>query len=68
MKNGSASQIAYANSNPISGSSFTYSFSCVVSAIATDYFEMNVYQSSGGSLNVNAGSDSTRFDISYLGA
>jgi hypothetical protein len=68
MKNGSASQIAYANSNPISGSSFTYAFSCVVSAVATDYFEMNVYQSSGGSLNVNAGSDSTRFDISYLGA
>jgi hypothetical protein len=68
MKNGSASQIAYANSNPISGSSFTYAFSCVVSAVATDYFEMNVYQSSGGSLNVNSGSDSTRFDISYLGA
>ena len=68
MKNGSASQIAYANSSPISGSSFTYAFSCVVSAVATDYFQMNVYQDSGGSLNVNSGSDSTRFDISYLGA
>ena len=68
MKNGSASQIAYANANPISGSSFTFAFSCVVSAVATDYYEMNVYQSSGGSLNVNSGSDSTRFDISYLGA
>ena len=68
MKNGSASQIAYANSNPISGSSFTFAFSCVVDAVATDYFEMNVYQSTGGSLNVNSGSDSTRFDISYLGA
>lgn len=68
MKNGSASQIAYANSLPISGSSFTFAFSCVVSAVATDYYEMNVYQSSGGSLNVNSGSDSTRFDISYLGA
>lgn len=68
MKNGGASQIAYANTNPISGSSFTFAFSCVVSAVATDYYEMNVYQSSGGSLNVNSGSDSTRFDISYLGA
>lgn len=68
MKNGGASQIAYANANPISGSSFTFEFSCVVSAVATDYYEMNVYQSSGGSLNVNSGSDSTRFDISYLGA
>lgn len=68
MKNGSASQIAYANAVPISGSSFTFAFSCVVSAVATDYYEMNVYQSSGGSLNVNSGSDSTRFDISYLGA
>lgn len=68
MKNGSASQIAYANSAPISGTSFTFAFSCVVSAAVADYYEMNVYQSSGGSLNVNSGSDSTRFDISYLGA
>jgi hypothetical protein len=66
-KNGGAT-LAQSMFSPISGSTSTFAFSCVVSAVATDYFTMQAYQSSGGSLNVNSGSDSTRFDISYLGA
>ena len=43
----------------------TLPFSYVIEVVATDYLELNVYQSSGGALNVQTES---RFQVSYLGA
>lgn len=46
----------------------TINFSQVVNATASDYFQINVYQSSGGSLNVIGGAGQTVFGATYLGA
>lgn len=40
----------------------------MISLVATDYVEMQVYQSSGGSLNIKGDSASSMFSIQYLGA
>jgi hypothetical protein len=40
----------------------------MVSAVATDYFEVYAYQSGGSSMNVIGASKYTRFQVSYLGA
>ena len=53
---------------PVSGSSTYFNTSYVVSLVATDYLEIVVYQDSGGSLNVNFGSNTTNFSVTYLGA
>ena len=37
-------------------------------AVATDYFELNVRQDSGGSRTINAGTEGCNFMITYLGA
>lgn len=43
-------------------------YSYVADAAISDYFELQVYQSSGGSLNIRSGSSGTTFQASYLGA
>ena len=48
-----------------SGNNIWTSGSTTVSCVATDYLEIEVYQNSGGALDVKAGSN---FTISYLGA
>jgi hypothetical protein len=48
-----------------SGNNIWASGSATVSCVPTDYLEIEVYQNSGGALNLNAGSN---FTISYLGA
>jgi hypothetical protein len=40
----------------------------IITASATDYFTITAYQESGGNLDTVPGSDSTRFEIEYLGA
>ena len=48
---------------------YTYmNYSTVVSAAAADYFEVQVYQSSGGNLNAVGGSDLTDFTATFVGA
>jgi hypothetical protein len=39
-------------------------YNCIVG----DYFEVAVYQTSGGNLNVNSGANETTFSVTYLGA
>jgi hypothetical protein len=46
----------------------TRQVSLIVNAVATDYFELNVRQDSGGNKNINGGSDACNFMITYLGA
>ena len=40
----------------------------IIDLVATDYVEMQVYQDSGGSLNIQYESVSSQFSITYLGA
>jgi hypothetical protein len=63
-KNGSAGRITVLSSN----GDGAYHFSQVVSAVATDYFEMYLNQNSGTSKNLEGGSTYNWFEISYLGA
>lgn len=66
-KNGTL--INYTNAVPASASvGIIQSFAFLVNAVAGDYFELYTYQSSGGSVNVVGGIDSTQFAISYQGA
>jgi hypothetical protein len=44
------------------------SFTSVQNAVATDYFECYVYQTSGGSLTLDKTEAQSEFSISYLGA
>jgi hypothetical protein len=44
------------------------SFTSVQNAVATDYFECYVFQTSGGSLNLDKTEAQAEFSISYLGA
>ena len=55
---------------PNSGTTYTDArvFTAIINAVATDYFEIQCRQDSGGSLNVNGGLESTNFCITYLGA
>jgi hypothetical protein len=63
-KNGSAGRITVLSSN----GDGAYHFSQVVSAVATDYFEMYLNQNSGTSKNLEGGATYNWFEISYLGA
>lgn len=67
-KNGST-YIA-ASESPANVSSFNKAdtISSIAYLVATDYVEVEVYQNSGGSLNVNSGDGVTFFAITYLGA
>ena len=65
-KNGS--RIAGSYLPTISGSSVAYSASTVINGAVADYFEVYVYQDSGGSLNITSGDDTVLATISYLGA
>jgi hypothetical protein len=67
FKNGSASGTAVMETQPGQYNHNVMSF--VVSAVATDYFTLDAYQSSGGNLDVlGAISNGTFFGCSYLGA
>lgn len=69
-KNGT--NAAYVSSGNAGGSDATVVVcSAVLSAVATDYFDVQAYQSSGGALNVNSNTDTDKrhfFEIAYLGA
>jgi len=51
-----------------SGDSTILVGSTTVSCVATDYIEVQVYQNSGGNLNINYGASESSFTITYLGA
>jgi hypothetical protein len=54
-----------------SGTYNTQGFATIVSAVATDYFEIEVYHNKGSSNNIlgdNNGAGATRFECAYLGA
>jgi hypothetical protein len=54
-----------------SGTYNTQGFATIVSAVATDYFEIEVYHNKGSSTNIlgdNNGAGATRFECVYLGA
>ena len=46
----------------------TLIYTQIVSAVATDYFELFVYQSTGGAYDVSGGTAKTTFQATYLGA
>ncbi len=46
----------------------TLIFTQIASAVATDYFELFVYQSTGGAYDVQGGTKNTTFQATYLGA
>jgi hypothetical protein len=67
MKNGAT--IANLVQGPSGATNSTYSNGSAVFDLAVaDYLEIQVYQSSGGNLNVGSGSDGTIYSVSYLGA
>lgn len=43
-------------------------FTAILSAVATDYFEIQCRQDSGSTRNCNGGFEATNFQITYLGA
>jgi hypothetical protein len=69
-KNGT--QITTSRMGTGSGSGYpTIIISCVVNAAESDYFDLNVYQNTGGALNLQGNSESTGisyFQAIYLGA
>jgi hypothetical protein len=46
----------------------TLTYTQIFSAVATDYFELYVYQSTGGNYGLNGGSAKTTLQATYLGA
>jgi hypothetical protein len=68
LKNGSI--LKYFNVPIASGNEYTNSFNIIENAVAGDYFEFQVFQSSGGNLTIyTRSSDQLNvFQISYLGA
>ena len=68
-KNGTGIKNSWLNVG--SGTYNSQGFATIVSAVATDYFEIEVYQNSGGNkaiLGDNNGAGATRFECTYLGA
>jgi hypothetical protein len=65
LKNGTALGTVTRGPNPQAGLDFFMPFSFVANAAVSDYFEMRVYQNSGGALNCQTG---TVFQASFLGA
>jgi hypothetical protein len=65
LKNGTSLGTVTRGPNPAAGLDFYMPFAFVASAAVNDYFEMRVYQNSGGALNCQTG---TIFQASYLGA
>jgi hypothetical protein len=69
LKNGTISFIMEATPNATAGLEPTLIGGKAFAAVATDYFELEVYQSSGGNLDVYGGSVyNTQFGVYYLGA
>lgn len=67
-KNGSVYQWAPQALGSASLNAGGVSFATVVDLAVTDYIEMFAYQSSGGSLGTNSGSQDVSFSVAYLGA
>jgi len=65
LKNGTSLGTVTRGPNPQAGLDFFMPFSFVANAAVSDYFEMRVYQNSGGALNCQTG---TVFQASFLGA
>lgn len=65
-KNGS--NIGYLSQIPGHTNGVNNAFSFVANAVATDYFEIFVLQTSGVALNIDSGSTATTAQMTYLGA
>jgi hypothetical protein len=65
-KNGSS--IGYMSQIAGHANGVNNAFSFVANAVATDYFEIFVLQTSGGALNIDSGSTATNAQMTYLGA
>ena len=66
-KNGTA-VIEYAINNQGGSIGATMIFNKTVAAVATDYFQMFVYQDSTSTINIEDGNKKTYFNMTYLGA
>jgi hypothetical protein len=66
-KNGSPFRFLY-NANASTGSDSIINFTTIAYLTATDYMELRVFQSSTAALNVQAGTDITSFNVTFLGA
>jgi hypothetical protein len=67
-KNGSTGVVGVDMNNQTASASATLVISRVISAAAADYFVLNAYQTSGGSLNTDNSGGYTFFTMTYLGA
>jgi hypothetical protein len=67
-KNGSTSVIGVDMNNQTAGASAVCVLSRTISAAVADYFHLNAYQTSGGSLNTDNSGGYTFFTMTYLGA
>jgi hypothetical protein len=67
-KNGSSAPFGYFETGaPPAVSQFTIFGTAVFEAVAGDYFECFLFQSSGGNLDTNSSSNTNQFSITYLG-
>ena len=67
-KNGTTYLGRYTLHSPTAGDDAAVVLTRTVALAAADYIEVEVWQSSGGALNVNAGPDKTWFEAAFLGA
>lgn len=68
MKNGTSAGAFQQLNNAGASTSTIFCVSGILDLVATDYVEINIFQSSGGTLNINNNQAGTRFAIQYLGA
>jgi len=69
LKNGSNIKLLISLDPLNSTGDFTmYSFATTVDATAGDYFQIGLYQESGGNLNTRSGTDLTNFNATFVGA
>jgi hypothetical protein len=67
FKNGA--RVQYSQVNPQASNDQSFSQSAIIYAAVADYFEMVLFQNSGGAINVGApGAGATSLTIGYLGA
>ena len=66
LKNGSAVNYMFFEPAAGAGNEAVYPMSFILNLAATDYLEISVYQTSGGTLSVQ--SASTKWQVQYLGA
>ena len=67
LKNGASIVTNLMSVRAISGDDTIVSGQVILALAARDYVELQAYQTSGGNLNVRAGSEGTWFSILYVG-